>query len=270
MPEYLTTTVERGVARIELNRPEKRNALKREFIEELKSAVDAVRDDERVRVLVLAAAGPVFCAGMDLEEMQSRAQSAQGAQEWQRDSEVYAELLETLFTLPVPTITRLQGPVLAGGVGMVLATDLVIASDSAFFMLPEPMRGITAAMVTPFLVHRAGASAASYLLLSGERVAADDALKMGLCHDVVPAAQLDERIERLVHNVLSGSPAALRLTKEHLQRCSPTQVLENLQPSIRVSAQARETSDAREGLAAFLEKRKPAWQPDSQSDSQSE
>jgi len=152
-------------------------------------------------------------------------------------------------------ISGLHMGLLAGFVFAFLRTALALIPPLA---LRLPVRRLAAA--------GALAVATGYLLLSGERVAADDALKMGLCHDVVPAAQLDERIERLVHNVLSGSPAALRLTKEHLQRCSPTQVLENLQPSIRVSAQARETSDAREGLAAFLEKRKPAWQPDSQSE----
>ena len=143
---------------------------------------------------------------------------------------------------------------------MVLACDILIASENAFFMLPEPMRGITAAMVTPFLIHRIGAGPATYMLLSGERVSATRAMNFGLCHDVVPADQLDDRVDQLVTAILTGSQSALAITKRHIGRCAGANIQEDLQASITVSAEARETEDAREGLAAFLEKRKPAWQ----------
>ena len=260
MTAYLETSLHQSVGRIVLNRPEKRNALTRDFIEHIGQAIDQLTRDSTLRVLVLEARGKAFCAGMDLGEMQQRAESPDGTEQWQRDSEVYADVLRTLYTLPIPTIAAVQGPVLAGGMGLVLACDLVIASESAFFMLPEPMRGITAAMVTPFLVHRIGAGAAGYLLLSGERITARQALDLGLCHDAVPCDDLPDRIDRLVSTVLTGSPSALKITKAHLQRCSPVPVLELLESSVKVSAEARETADAREGLAAFLEKRKPAWQ----------
>lgn len=261
MESFVQSDFDAGLFTITLSRPEKRNALKRDFIQQLITAVDQGAANEEVRVVLLRAEGSVFCAGMDLGEMQSRAESESGKDEWQQDSLVYADLLQKLFELPVPTIAVLQGPVLAGGVGMVLACDMILASDNAFMMLPEPMRGIVAAMVTPFLVYRVGAGPAGQLLLSGERVAAERACALGLVHDCVPAEELDRRTEQLVQSVLTGSRSALNLTKQHLYQATGMDVGGLLRDSIEVSAKARETSDAREGLAAFLEKRKPNWQP---------
>lgn len=129
-------------------------------------------------------------------------------------------------------------------------------------MLPEPARGITASMVTPFLIHRVGSGPATYMLLSGERISSENARNFGLCHDVVTSAKLKARSQKLVNAVLTGSRSALAITKQHINQCAPTDVLADLKKSIHVSARARETEDAREGLAAFLEKRKPNWQPE--------
>jgi methylglutaconyl-CoA hydratase len=256
---FVKTDLQNGVGRITLDRPEKRNALTREFIEQLIAAVIQLRSDENLRVLVLEATGSVFCAGMDLGEMQARAASADREQEWQRDSEVYCQLLSQIFGLEVPTVAVLSGPVFAGGVGLVLACDFLLASEEVFFMLPEPMRGISAAIVTPLLIHRLGPGPASQMLLSGEITSAPRGLQTGLCHDVVPLAELDDRAERLIKSILAGSKSALRITKKHLADCCGNDVLDQLKDSIRISATARETEDAREGLAAFLEKRKPSW-----------
>lgn len=260
MPEFITVSLEDGIATITLDRAEKRNALRRDFIEEMNAAIAELVNEPTLRVLVLAAEGSVFCAGMDLGQMKARAAAEDGPAELQRDSEVYCDLLKSIFLLQVPTIAVLQGPVLAGGVGLVLACDIVIATDNSFFMLPEPVRGITAAMVTPFLIHRIGSGPATYMLLSGERVSAANAKWFGLCHDVVAANQLQDRVDSLIQAVLTGAPAALAITKQHVQKCS-AEVIELVDMSIEVSAKARETEDAQEGLAAFLEKRRPAWQP---------
>ncbi len=261
MYEYIQSEFSNGIGRLTLNRPDKRNALKRDFINEIKSGIDELKGrGEALRVFVLAAKGSVFCAGMDLGEMQERAQSDDGKAEWQRDSEVYCEILTELVNLDIPTVAAVSGPALAGGMGLVLACDILVASKNAFFMLPEPMRGITAAMVTPLLLHRVGAGNATYLLLSGERVSAETALRMNLCHDVVDAEVLERRISQLTDAILTGSRSALAITKEHLKSCLALNLNQQIQTSISVSAEARETSDAREGLAAFLEKRKPNWQ----------
>lgn len=257
----LRTEISGGVARVTLNRPQKRNALTRELIGLFAESVAKIRTDVSVRMLIVAAEGPVFCAGMDLGEMQSRAESPNAADEWREDTRVYRELVEALYRLPIPTLAVLQGPVLAGGVGIVAACDLVLAAEGAFFALPEPKRGITAAVVAPLLFHRAGVSGASHLLLSGRHVSAEAALRMGLCHEVVPADALDERVQEWAQAILSGSPAALAITKRLLLDAAADDLLEQLDAAMEISARARETADAREGLAAFLEKRAPAWQP---------
>lgn len=260
MSEHVQIVTERGVARLTLDRPDKRNALRREMLEVMLREVQRLVGDDSLRVLVLQATGKVFCAGMDLGQMQDRAQSNHAKQQWKQDSQIYADLLVAIHALPVPTIAVVQGPVLAGGMGLVLACDIVIAGEDAYFMLPEPMRGITAAMVTPFLVHRVGAGPATYLLLSNEKITAIESRRFGLCHDVVAVDQLAHRVDALIASILTGSPAALAITKQHLADCTAYDLRELVHQSIEVSAQARETDDAREGLAAFLEKRKPSWQ----------
>ena len=260
METFVKSSIEAGVGVITLARPEKRNALTRDFIEQLSAAVEAMSNDESIRVLVLQAEGSVFCAGMDLGEMQQRAKSGTGKQEWQRDSEIFAKLLLSLFRMTVPTIAVMQGPALAGGVGLILACDFVVVNDSAFVMLPEPARGITAAIVTPFLVHRIGDGAANQLLLSGDRMTAKRAFGLGLAYVVAQTDQLQGKVDSLVNSILTGSKSAIAITKRHLQSCGGNDLEELVNASIRVSAEARETADAREGLAAFLEKRKPGWQ----------
>ena len=128
-------------------------------------------------------------------------------------------------------------------------------------MLPEPVRGITAAMVTPLLIQRIGPGPAAHLLLSNERMSSLRAMQLGLCYDVVAESELKDRVDGLVGSILSGSKTALAITKQHLEKCSDGILVEQIKSSVQVSARARETDDAREGLAAFLEKRKPAWQP---------
>lgn len=245
---------------LRLNRPDKRNALTRETLEELAGNLEQVARQPSVRVLVLAANGPAFCAGMDLGEMQQRAESPQRQAEWHRDSEVYRDVLQRLFALGIPTIAAVGGAAVAGGVGLVVACDFVVAAETAFFALPEPMRGITAAMVTPLLVHRIGTGAANRMLLAGERWTAAQAERVGLCHAVVPHAELEERVQTLIQSICSGSQQSLAITKSHLVGMSGVDMPALLQRSMLVSAEARETADAREGLDAFLQKRKPRWQ----------
>ncbi|HMP79103.1 MAG TPA: enoyl-CoA hydratase/isomerase family protein [Pirellulaceae bacterium] len=261
MSELLQLDINENVAALVLSRPGKRNALKRQTLAELGAAIDAILRTPGIRVVVLRGAGSVFCAGMDLEEMQQRATAPDSQDQWQLDSEIYCEALTKLYTLDVPTIAVVQGAAVAGGVGLVLACDTVLASQSAFFMLPEPMRGITAAMVTPLLIHRVGAGPAAHLLLSGRRWSAAEALQFGLCHQMVADDRLEESLRELVLSIQSGSPQALAITKRHLRNMSATDIPEQLRQSMQISAEARQTDDAREGLAAFLEKRLPSWQP---------
>jgi methylglutaconyl-CoA hydratase len=256
----LATTTTNGVVRLTLNRPQKRNALTRELLAELHAAIFEAAGRNDLRCLVLEGAGPVFCAGMDLAQMEQTASRNDAREVWHSDTQLYHDVVAAIMAIPAPTIAVVQGPALAGGVGLVLACDLVLASESATFALPEPKRGITAAIVTPLLVHRAGVSAASWLLLSGEEMVSARASEIGLVHEVVGAADLDAARDRLIASVLTGAPGALAISKQQLMACR-AKVQKHLLSAIAVSAQARETPEAREGLAAFLEKRPPAWQP---------
>ncbi len=256
----LTTTTTNGVVRLTLNRPQKRNALTRELLAELHAAILAAAGRTDLRCLVLEAAGPVFCAGMDLAQMEETASRAEAREAWHSDTQLFYNVITAIMALPAPTIAIVQGPALAGGVGLVLACDLILASESATFALPEPKRGITAAIVTPLLVHRVGVSAASWMLLSGEGIDSARAREIGLCHEIVAAADLGAARDRLIASVLSGAPGALAIAKQQLAACH-AEVPKHLLSAVTVSAQARETPEAREGLAAFLEKRPPAWQP---------
>jgi methylglutaconyl-CoA hydratase len=193
--------------------------------------------------------------------MQDRATADDPAGEWREDTQVYRDLLVELTTTEIPTIAAVQGPVLAGGVGLVLACDLVVAAEEATFSLPEPKRGITAAVVTPLLHYRAGTAAASWLLLSGETVDSARARQAGLCHEIVPKDKLEDRVGELEQSILTGSKTALVVTKRELRAVAGPSLIEQIDAAREASAKARETADAREGLQAFLEKRKPAWNP---------
>lgn len=258
---FVDLTVSSGVARLVLNRPDKRNALTDDFIREITVAVNEVASDESVRVLVLSAAGTVFCAGMDLAQMQERAAAPNREELWLEDSRILRDTFKSLFEISVPTVAVVQGAAVAGGMGLVAACDLVLASSNAFFALPEPQRGITAAMVTPLLLHRIATSAANELLLGGDRMSAARAAQVGLCLEPVEPSALGEATRGLVRSILNGSRAALAQTKRHVISCAGPVVLQQLDESVELSAIARETGDAREGLQAFLEKRKAKWIP---------
>src|SRR5262245_26232170 len=258
---FILSTSNDGVARLTLNRPHKRNALTRELLAEFLAKLKEVAARSDTRCLVLAANGPAFCAGMDLAQMQESALRSDAPQIWHADTELYYDVVAAIFQLPFPVLAVVQGPALAGGFGLVLACDLVIAADSATFALPEPRRGITAAIVTPVLVYRAGTASASYLLLSGESVDARAAQRMGICHTVVEPSRLQTAANEQVRSILAGSPGALAITKRQLRACAAVDVLGQLKRAVAISAKARETAEAREGLAAFLEKRPPKWQP---------
>ena len=255
----LKVQVHEPSATIILNRPEKRNALSRAMLADLAGAFDDLHAKREVRAVILAASGPVFCAGMDLAEMAETSKSADAAEQWYSDSVVYRDLLETMLRFPKPLIAAVGGPALAGGAGLVLACDMVVASDAATIGLPEPRRGIVAGMVAPLLAFRAGAGHAAYLLLSAKTVAAPEAQRMGLFHEVVAADHLWPRCNQLAAECAACAPEALLLTKRMLNETIGEQLTTLLSAGAAVSATARTTLAAAEGLKAFLEKRDPVW-----------
>jgi len=256
----ITVQTDASIARVCLNRPERRNALTREMIVGMTRHLTALTADPAVRLIEIAAEGPVFCAGMDLAEMQQRAQQG-GPSDWLEDAEAYRDLLLAILKAPQPVLARVQGPALAGGVGIVLACDMVIAADNAFFALPEPQRGIAASMVTPLLLRKVGAGHAGQLLMSGQRVTAAKLESWGVYQQVVPSEHLNETVAQWRTQTLTGSPQALEQTKTQLRQFAGD-ITTDLHEAAKLSAKARGTTDAQEGLAAFLEKRTPSWQND--------
>ncbi len=250
---------EGDVVRIVLNRPDKRNALTRSMLAELLQALQGLASE--TRLLILSANGPVFCAGMDLQEMQATAQLPNSTAVWQSDSDLYRQVVETLFLVPCPTLCVVQGPVLAGGVGLVLACDLVVGTDAASFALPEPKRGITASMVSPLLAHRVGPGPAGWLLLSGQTMPAPDAARCGLIHKILGSATLQDEVAAIIATILTGAPTALRVTKQQLLQNVATQMRAEWDLASQLSAASRAHPEAREGLQAFLDKRPPSWIP---------
>lgn len=263
MTEFLLATRQDQILTLTLNRPAKRNALTRELLGELLDAVRRARSDQDLRLLVLRAEGEVFCAGMDLAEMQQTAAAPQPEVLWEQDARVYQELLWELVSFPQPTLAVLPGPALAGGVGLVLACDLVLGTDTAQFSLPEPKRGFLAAVVIPLLLYKLGIAPANWLLLSGEGATAGQALQWGLLHHCVAKELLPSASEHLIRQILTGSPGALAATKKLVWSCLGSGLHQQLKDAVSVSGSMRKTPDAREGLQAFLEKRSPHWVPQS-------
>jgi methylglutaconyl-CoA hydratase len=251
--------IENGVAEITLDRPAKRNALSRELIAQLASAVAAARNDAATRMVVLCAAGPAFCAGMDLDEMRLRASQPDPRQEWEQDSRGLRDLLVAILELDVPTLAVVEGPAIAGGFGLVLAFDMVLASSAARFAMPEVIRGISPAIVSPLLIYRIGYGAATPILLTGQAVAAEEAYRLGICHVLAEPASVGAKRREIVASFLAGAPGALAVTKRLVWSFTLPALLEQLEAGRQVSAAARETAEAREGLAAFVEKRSTRW-----------
>jgi methylglutaconyl-CoA hydratase len=248
-----------GVAVITLDRPAKRNALSRELIAQLTAAVGRVAADTSTRLLMLCASGPVFCAGMDLDEMRDRARAANSSAEWEQDATDFRDLLVAILRLDVPTVAVVQGPAIAGGFGIVLACDLVIASTAARFALPELRRGISPAVVSPLLIYRIGTGPATPILLADQALTGETAYRVGLCHVLAAPEGLEKARQELAATILTGAPRALAMTKRLVRANSQSTLFEQLEAGRKVSAEARRTAEAREGLTAFLEKREPSW-----------
>jgi enoyl-CoA hydratase/carnithine racemase len=242
-----------------LNRPEKRNALSRALIRDLAQALDDLRCERLVRAIVISGAGSAFCAGMDLNEMHETAQSSDAQSLWQEDAVAYRDLVEEMLQLPKPIIAAVGGAALAGGAGLVLASDIVLASPEAKFGLPEPKRGIVAGLVAPLLAFRVGGGRAGYLLLSAQTIAAEAALAMGIYHELHPGDKLWPRAHQLAGEIAGCAPEAMLLTKRMLNETIGEQLGTLLTAGAAVSATARTTQAASEGLAAFLEKREPKF-----------
>lgn len=242
-----------------LNRPEKRNALSRQMLAELQQALADLHLQRSVRAVVLTGSGPAFCAGMDLGEMLETSQQPNASALWHADAVQYHDLVLSMLRFPKPIIAAVNGPAVAGGAGLVLACDLVLAAETASFGLPEPRRGIVAGLVAPLLHFRVGGGQAARLLLSAATIDAAEAHRIGLFHELAHPDQLWPRADALAGECAQCAPEALLLTKKMLNETIGEQLTTLLAAGAAVSATARTTEAAAEGLAAFLAKRQPEW-----------
>jgi len=248
-----------GVAWVEMARSGVSNAFDEQMIEALDAAFAALGANPQVRVVVLAAQGKHFSAGADLQWMQ-RASEASAADNL-ADARRLAAMLSRIAQLPQPTVARIQGAALGGGVGLVCACDIAIASEDACFALSEARLGILPAVIGPYLVNAVGPRQAKALALMAERIDARRALAIGLVHQVVPAHDLDAAVDAALEALRKGSPQAQRAIKSFFGQLSVGPVGEDARElSAQTISQSRSTDDAREGFAAFLEKRPPRWE----------
>ena len=241
-----------------LSRPEARNALNDELITALETAFDVLEKDAAARVLVLAGRGPAFCAGGDLARMEKAAKMTRARS--RREASRFAKLLYRLHSYPKPVVARVHGPAYAGGMGLVAAADLVVAAEEAEFALPETRIGLVPAMISPYLVRAMGASHARRYMLTGERLPAREAQRIGFVHECVPVAELDAAVGRLCERLAQAGPQALARSKKLLARVAKAGIAPKLSAeTAAVLADVRAGEEAREGIRSFLEKRKPRW-----------
>jgi methylglutaconyl-CoA hydratase len=254
----VVTVSRRGPAAVlTLNRPDRRNALNTAVLHGLLAGLERTRTEPGVRAVVLTGAGPAFCAGMDLDEVAGETRGGAGSAAGK-----LLELLRRLHAHPLPTVAAVNGAAVAGGAGLMSACDVVILSRAARTGYPEVRRGLVAAMVMSFLVRQVGDRAARRLLLGGELIDADEAVRIGLATEAADPDRLWERVDAAVAALAAGGPEALAATKQLLDRLGHGPVSGDLTLAHETHLNARLSDEAREGIAAFRGKRPPRWVTD--------
>jgi methylglutaconyl-CoA hydratase len=245
------------VRRVVLARPEVHNAFDDVLIRELTQTFEAVAHDETVRVVVLTGEGRSFCAGADLNWMSRMADY--GREENLADARALAHMLVTVDGCPKATVARVNGAAFGGACGLIACCDVAVAVDTAKLALSEVKLGIVPATISPFVHARIGTAQARRYFLTGERMAAVEALRIGLVHEVCLADELDPTVDRIVAQLLSSGPRAVATAKTLIQELGARSHPEVHDYTARLIADVRSTDEAREGMGAFLEKRPPGW-----------
>src|SRR5215470_3691305 len=245
-----------GVASITLNRPDKRNAISYELIDDLIAALKQAADST-AQVIILTGAGTAFCAGMDLDNLKQLLGRTQ--EQNLKDSETMALLFRTLYDFPKPTIAAVNGAAIAGGTGLATLCDFTVAAPDAKFGYTEVRIGFVPAIVSTFLLRQVGEKIARDLLLTGRLFDAQEALRIGLINEIVPQEKLLDRARELAAQLIENSPVSLMYTKRLLSDHAKADLDSQINAAVRENAGIRATADFREGIASFLEKRKPKW-----------
>jgi methylglutaconyl-CoA hydratase len=247
-----------GVAWITLNRPEVRNAFDDALIASLKNCFSELEADKSTRVIVLAGNGPAFCAGADLNWMKRMA--GYGYEENLADARSLADMLAALDRLPKPTIARVHGPAFAGGTGLVAACDIAIGTPQAKFCFSEAKLGLSPATISPYVMRAIGERAARRYFLTAEVFDAAEACRIGLLSACVSSSELDSSVQEVIKNLLAGGSEAHAKIKELIRAVGGRAVDAALvADTARRIAEIRVSPEGREGIASFLEKRKPSW-----------
>jgi len=256
--EYTTLVLNYSgpLAIVTLNRPDKRNAISYELIEELLRALQEVQSSS-AQIFILTGAGKAFCSGMDLENLRSITQRT--SDQNRADSQMMAHLFRSLYDFPKVTIAAVNGPAIAGGCGLATLCDFTLASSEAKFGYTEVRIGFVPAIVSTFLLRQIGEKQARDLLLTGRIISADEAFRIGLVNEVVAPDKLMERARELATTLLRNSPASLLATKRLLKKYSSAERDEQIAAAVEENARIRTTEDFREGVSSFLEKRDPRW-----------
>ena len=250
----------RGVAAVTLNRPERRNAISGEMISELAAAADEIASNPSIRVVVLSAEGKVFCAGADVEWMRSQIDAAPDVLHGQAVR--LARMLNAWNVVPKPVIARVQGSAYGGGLGLMAVADIVCADEVALFGLSETRLGLIPATISPYLFARLGEAGARRMFLSGRPVGGREAVDLRLVSRSVPAAELDSAVKEEVDACLACAPGAVADAKAMLRRIAGDVPEEQIDTTAGWLAKRWQDPEAREGFAAFLERRKPDWTED--------
>jgi methylglutaconyl-CoA hydratase len=247
-----------SIATITLNRPDKRNAISPQMIADIQSALDAIEKNHATRVVIITGAGKAFCAGMDLDKLATLA--TQTTAENQEDSRRIAKLLRRIWSFPRPTIAAVNGAAYAGGCGIATLCDFTLSVPEAGFGYTEVKIGFLPAIVSVFLTRQIGEKRSRDLLLTGRIINAHEAREFGMVTEVVPADQLNNRANELAATLIAASPNSLPRAKHLRTSAAPAGIDHDLERAIMENARIRSTADFKEGVASFLEKRKPVWQ----------
>jgi len=258
MSDMLLQSTDKGVHTITLNRPEIRNAFNDVLIGEIHQAFEAVSRRTDVRCVVLAANGSAFCAGGDLNWMRRMADYTR--EQNMADAQALAVMLRAIDQCPHPTVARVQGDVFAGGLGLLSTCDMVVSADSATFCLSEVKIGLIPATISPYVVRAIGARAARRYFMTAERFPAAEAHRIGLVHESVPMAQLDATVQALVQALCANSPMAVKDAKRLVETVAGLDISEAMiAKTVSGIADSRASAEGKEGVQAFLDKRKPSW-----------
>lgn len=254
----VTVDIRNALATVTLCRPDKHNAFDEQVIQDLTAAFDNVANDTSVRVMVLASQGKTFSAGADLQWMKKMA--TYSYEQNLQDAQALARMFHRLYTLPCATVARVQGAAFGGAVGLTACCDMAVAGERASFALSEVKIGLIPSTISPYLVQAMGPRATQRYSMTGERFDAQTALHLGLVSQVVAEEQLDAAVTALINKILANSPNAVRAAKQLVADINGQKIDEQLlQMTSESIAAIRVSAEGQEGLAAFLEKRRPAW-----------